>query len=125
MDGWKNLSKDWTAILLSGVSNPRPLEDHLLNKKIRVIPMSYPDHHEYTLVEANNLVEKFHGILSSDKFIITTEKDAMRLDKPGLAEALHKLPMYYIPIETSFNEKEKTEFDELIINYVKRTGQKK
>ena len=56
--------------------------------------------------------------------IITTEKDAMRLDKPGLIEVLNKLPMYYIPIEITFDEKEKEEFDKLINEYVFRTNQK-
>lgn len=118
-------TKEMTALLLTGVSNPRPLEDFLLNKKLKVIPMAYPDHHEYTLVETNQLIEKFNSIPGTNKFIITTEKDAMRLDKPGLVEILHKLPMYYIPIETTFDEKEKAEFEQLVINYVVRTEQKK
>ncbi|TAL57186.1 MAG: tetraacyldisaccharide 4'-kinase [Bacteroidetes bacterium] len=113
-----------TAILLTGISNPRPLEDFLLNKKLKIISLAYPDHHEYTLVEATRLIETFNSISSPNKFIIITEKDAMRLDKPGLVEVLHKLPMYYIPIETTFDEKEKKEFDQLIINYIIRTEQK-
>ena len=48
----------------------------------------------------------------------------MRLDKLGLIEVLHDLPMYYIPVETTFDEKEKNEFDQLIIDYVIRTNQK-
>jgi len=117
--------KELTVILLTGISNPRPLEDFLLNKKIKIISLTYPDHHEYTLVEATKLLEKFQDDNSSRKIIITTEKDAMRLDKPGLIEVLHNLPMYYIPIETTFDTKEKEAFDQLITDYVFRTGQKK
>ena len=80
---------------------------------------------EYTLVEVTQLIEAFNKVSSENKVIITTEKDAMRLDKPGLVEVLHKLPIYYIPIETTFDEKEKTEFNQLITDYVIRTGQKK
>lgn len=116
--------KGMTVILFTGISNPKPLEDFLLKKKIKVISISYPDHHEYTFVEATELVEKFNNITSSPKIIITTEKDAMRLDKTGLVEVLHELPMYYIPIETTFDEKEKSEFDKLITDYVLRTNQK-
>lgn len=118
-------AREMPAILLTGVSNPRPLEDYLFSKKMKLSSVSYPDHHEYTLVEANQLIEKFQSLPGSQKIIITTEKDAMRLDKPGLVEVLHNLPMYYIPIETTFDEKEKAEFDELIINYVNRTEQKR
>jgi tetraacyldisaccharide 4'-kinase len=120
----KEVRDQLTVVLLTGISNPRPLEDFLLNKKIKVISLAYPDHHEYTLVEATQLVEKFRNISSLHKIIITTEKDAMRLDKPGLVEVLHKLPMYYISIETTFDEKEKNEFDQLVTEYVLRTNQK-
>ena len=117
-------AKGMTVILFTGVSNPRPFEDFLLHKKIKVVSMAYPDHHEYTFVEVTELVEKFNSIVSSQKIVLTTEKDAMRLDKLGLIEVLHDLPMYYIPVETTFDEKEKNEFDQLIIDYVIRTNQK-
>ncbi|MBI4944805.1 MAG: tetraacyldisaccharide 4'-kinase [Bacteroidetes bacterium] len=113
-----------TVVLLTGISNPKPLEDYLKDKVSNIIPMHYPDHHEYTIVEANKAVETFNNIASSNKVIITTEKDAMRLDKPGLVEVLHTLPIYYIPIEVSFDEKEKTEFNQLITDYAFRTNQK-
>ena len=112
------------AILLTGISNPLPLYDHLKAKGMDVISHSYPDHHEFTIVEVNKVVEAFKNISGDNKAIITTEKDAMRLDKPGLVEVLGKLPVYYVPIETMFDEKEKKEFDQLILDYVIRTDQK-
>ena len=112
------------VVLLTGISNPKPLEDYLKDKAEKIIPMHYPDHHEYTIVEANKVIETFNSIASPNKIIITTEKDAMRLDKPGLVEILHTLPIYYIPIEVTFDEKEKTDFDKLINDYVYRTNHK-
>jgi tetraacyldisaccharide 4'-kinase len=112
------------VVLLTGISNPKPLEDYLKDKVASIIPMHYPDHHEYTLVEVTKLIETFNGIASANKVIITTEKDAMRLDKQGLVELLHALPIYYIPIEITFDEKEKTDFNQLINDYVFRTNQK-
>lgn len=118
------LKERGTAVLLTGISNPKPLEDFLKDKVENIIPIHYPDHHEYTLVETSQLIEKFNSITSSNKVIITTEKDAMRLDKPGLIEILDKLPLYYIPIEITFDDKEKEEFNQLITEYVFRTNQK-
>ena len=112
------------VILLTGISNPAPLEDHLKSKGMNVITQSYPDHHEYTIVEVNKAAELFKSIPSKNKVIITTEKDAMRLDKPGLMEILERLPVYYIPIETTFDAKEKEDFNKTVINYVIRTNQK-
>lgn len=115
---------DTHIILLTGISNPEPLKVYLKQQALEVIEHSYPDHHEFTLVEVNKASEAYHQISSSEKIIITTEKDAMRLDKLGLTEILEKLPMYYIPIETSFDETEKEGFDNLINQYVIRTNQK-
>lgn len=118
------LKEKTTAILLTGISNPRPFIDYLKKYFETIIPIHYPDHHEYTIVEVNNLVEKFYSLSSSNKIILTTEKDAMRLDKPGLIEILCTIPVYYIPIEITFDEKEKEEFNKIIIDYVIRTNQK-
>ena len=122
----KNLSleKNSSVLLLTGISNPKPLEAYLEKKVGTIIPNHFPDHHEYTIVEVNSLVEKFNSISSQNKVIITTEKDAMRLDKPGLVEILNKLPVYYVPIEITFDEKEKEEFNKIITDYVTRTNKK-
>ena len=123
-EGTLSFDKNISALLLTGISNPKPLEAHLEKKVGTIIPNHYPDHHEYTIVEVNSLVEKFNSISSQNKVIITTEKDAMRLDKPGLVEILNKLPVYYIPIEITFDEKEKEEFNKIITDYVTRTNKK-
>ena len=112
------------VILLTGISNPLPLQDFAEKKSSKIIPFHFPDHHEYTIVELNKVADAYQSSGSSRKFIITTEKDAMRLDKPGLLEVIGKLPVYYIPIETTFGEKEKDEFNHLILDYVNRANQK-
>jgi len=50
--------------------------------------------------------------------LITTEKDAMRLNEPSLLELLKGIPVYYIPIEISFHFREKEKFDKLITDFV-------
>jgi tetraacyldisaccharide 4'-kinase len=111
------------VILLAGISNPRPLEELLKKQAKEIIPQYYPDHHQYSLAEILRLKEIFENISSKEKIIITTEKDAMRLDKPGLMEILRELPVFYLPIEITFDEKEKSEFDQIITEYVNRTNQ--
>ncbi|HEY4797738.1 MAG TPA: tetraacyldisaccharide 4'-kinase [Bacteroidia bacterium] len=124
--GKKNISLDKTCsvVLLTGISNPLPLEDHLRKKVGSVTPLHYPDHHEYSIVEMNYLAKTFHAVSSENKIVVTTEKDAMRIDKLGLVEILDKLAVCYIPIEITFDENEKEEFNKLIIEYVTRTNQK-
>ncbi|HNO71331.1 MAG TPA: tetraacyldisaccharide 4'-kinase, partial [Bacteroidia bacterium] len=109
-----------TIILFTGISSPRVFKKHLQTKANNVISIFYPDHHEYTLVEINKLVEVFKGVKGENKIILTTEKDAMRLDKKGIVEILDKLPIYYIPIEMTFDEHEKKIFDDFVIEFIHR-----
>lgn len=109
-----------TIILFTGISSPRVFKKYLQTKANNVISIFYPDHHEYTLVEINKLVEVFKGVKGENKIILTTEKDAMRLDKKGIVEILDKLPIYYIPIEMTFDEHEKKVFDDFVIEFIHR-----
>jgi len=42
-----------------------------------------------------------------------------------LIEVLEKLPMHYIPIEITFDEKEKEKFNKIVTDYIVRTNSKK
>jgi len=68
------------------------------------------------------LLEKSFGdITNKNKIIITTEKDAMRLENLNLREKLKKLPLYFIPIEIAFHQKDQEDFNRYILNYVRTT----
>lgn len=116
--------KEYEILLLTGIADPMPLENFLSDRVRKIIPFHYPDHHDYTSAEVMRLVNTFNNIASSEKIIITTEKDAMRLDKPGLMEQLKNISIYHIPIEITFNEKEEEEFNKLVTDYVVRANQK-
>ena len=51
-------------------------------------------------------------------YIITTEKDIMRLSLPEIYNELKELPIFYIPIEICFHGNDKEEFDNKILKYV-------
>jgi tetraacyldisaccharide 4'-kinase len=63
--------------------------------------------------------QKAEQYQSKDPFILTTEKDAMRLyNETGLPETL-KSRLYYIPVRICFLESEGKSFDKKIVGYVK------
>lgn len=111
---------NYTIMLLSGIANSAPLEYFLKQKTKKLLSERFSDHHEYSIAELNRVREKFNAIPTDSKIIITTEKDAMRLDKPGLKEILQTLPLFYIPIEVCFHDKDEEEFNNQITDYVKR-----
>src|SRR5690606_12351561 len=77
-------------ILLAGIAKPEPFFDHLKNPQD--IILKYPDHHNFSDAEIEQLRTKYQNEL-----IITTEKDFVRLN------ALSKTnQLYYLPIKSEF-----------------------
>lgn len=113
------INDTFSIVLLTGIANPKPLEDHLLRQTKNIIPVRFSDHHEYSAADLAKLQKIFDNIATENKIILTTEKDAMRLQKPQLAEMLEKLPVFYIPIEVRFHNKDADEFDKLILDHVR------
>lgn len=101
-------------VLLTGIANPDPILNELNQYRPDIIHHSYPDHHPFTEKNISKLVQSFHDLDREDKLIITTEKDAQRLDM----KALEDLPVYILPVETVFDESEAAIFNEIITRYV-------
>lgn len=75
--------------LVTGIANPQPLIEHLALKGIQLKHLKFPDHHNFT--------EKEIETLRNEPFILTTEKDYMRLRDRLPADKL-----FYLPIEVAF-----------------------
>jgi tetraacyldisaccharide 4'-kinase len=113
--------RNYSILLLTGIANTSSLEYYLKVKNLERV--KYPDHHKYTLKDLEHVKKIFNNIATSNKIILTTEKDAMRLKSPEYANAIAELPVFYIPIEIDFHDKDKEQFNEQIVHYV-RANQK-
>lgn len=92
-------------VLLAGIAKPEPFFNYL--KKPNDEMMKFPDHHDFSDDEIAEIKAK-----SSDKLIITTEKDYVRI-----ADKFPKEQLFYLPIQSSFLEN-RTDFDETILQFV-------
>lgn len=115
--------RNYSILLLTGIANTSPLEYYLKDKVKNLERAKFPDHHRYTLKDVENIKKIFNNIATSNKIILTTEKDAMRLKSPEYTATLKDLPVFYIPIEIDFHDKDKEQFNEQIAHYV-RANQK-
>lgn len=115
--------RHYSVVLLTGIADTHPLEYYLKDKVKTIIPVKFKDHHSYTKKDLEDVKKIFDNIASSNKIIVTTEKDAMRLKNPDFSDILKQMPLFYMPIEIDFYDKSKTEFNEQILHYV-RTNQK-
>jgi tetraacyldisaccharide 4'-kinase len=116
-----NLDKDKTGVvMLTGISNPVPLKEYLSGYFKEIIHVSFPDHHKFTEKDILKVTAALHSLVSADKLIITTEKDAVRLREFTNIAELVRSSVYYIPLGIKFLNDDKDEFDNLIIEYVRK-----
>lgn len=109
-------------ILLTGIANALPLLEELRSHGSALIHHEYPDHHPFRGKNIAKLVSSFQALDQGDNLIITTEKDAQRLNLAGIREQLIGLPVYYLPVEAEFQEADKTLFNKLIEEYASKSA---
>jgi tetraacyldisaccharide 4'-kinase len=109
-----------SIVLITGIANPRPLIEYLQKTYGEIIHLSYPDHYNYNEKDLINFSSAFNNLRSVRKYLFTTEKDAIRLREfANIAEPVRSA-FFYIPVEIYFLNEDKDEFDNLIINYVRK-----
>lgn len=90
-------SKD-TVFLLSGIANPRGFVRHFHDYPFKKVVCHYPDHHNFTRDDLENIQKKFDTLPGERKIILTTEKDAVRLSyNPYFPNRLKQIT-YFMPI---------------------------
>ncbi len=100
--------QDKPFTLVTGIADPSPLIRFLTEKNFKFEHRKFPDHHNFSSAEIEQLQRK--------EIILTTEKDFMRLESQ-----LEKFALYYLPIETLIL-KEQGEFFE---DFVRKSIDKK
>jgi tetraacyldisaccharide 4'-kinase len=107
-------------VLITGIANPQPLKEYLLEKYGEIIHLSFPDHHYFNEKDLRSFSSAYNNLKSAKRYLFTTEKDAVRLREfTNIAESF-KSTFFYIPVEVHFLNEDKYEFDNLIINYVRK-----
>ncbi len=107
-----------TVFLLTGIAWSESLEEHLKDRCQELIVHKYPDHHQFTAKNLKKLRNHYHKTISHCKVVITTEKDAMRLQDPILQEHFSGVPVYCLPITVVFKNKDKEKFDQMVFRFL-------
>ena len=106
--------QDYDITLVSGIANPDLLIYNLKEKAQKVNTINFPDHHNYTAKDVENILLLHNKQTSKKKLILTTQKDATKLKT--LLTNFNGENLYYIPIEVAISDK-KT-FEKKLLNYV-------
>jgi tetraacyldisaccharide 4'-kinase len=107
-------------LLVTGIANPLPLKEYIEKRAGEVIHLSFPDHYNFKEADITKVLSAFQELQAPLKYIFTTEKDAVRLREfTNIAEPVRSA-FFYIPVGIYFLNNDKDEFDNLIIDYVRK-----
>jgi tetraacyldisaccharide 4'-kinase len=113
-------SENSGIVLVTGIANPKPLSKYLEKRFTEIIHLSFGDHHAFTLNEIKKIEDAWLSLKPATKYLITTEKDAVRLREiTNIAEEIRS-SSFYIPVGIDFLNNDKDEFDNMIVDYVRK-----
>ena len=109
---------DASIILISAIASTDYLLTHLEEEYDEIINMKYEDHHYFTKVDLEQLVLTFNQIQNPNKYIVTTEKDGIRLGEHYNYITQNNLPIYILPIKVAFLDGDGLLFDDLLKKFL-------
>lgn len=112
------LLPDTGVVIACGIADPRLLSQYLATKIKEVKLLRFPDHHFFSYNDLEKMKDALTQLSFNYKMIITTEKDAARLElfKSKIAEM--RLPIFVLAMNIYFLFNEGPAFDQYILNYM-------
>lgn len=114
------LGDELEVLLVTGIANPKPLEELLEKQTASYSVLRYSDHHIFSIDDVKEIRNKFRALNSANKLILTTEKDAVRLHK--FNTQIIDLPLYVIPVQHHFLFNGAQQFNQLVINFIQTSS---
>lgn len=108
----------YTAMVVTGIANPKPLYDQLKEVGIKLVKQEFADHHAFTASDIHKITQKFMRISEQKKLIICTEKDATRFKDMLDYQDFVKLPIFYLPIDVEFLNNGEETFTCILSKYI-------
>lgn len=115
------ITENTEILLITGIASPEPLKDYI--KKTfsqKITHIKFKDHHNFRKKDIQKITESFKS-LSADKIIITTEKDAVRLNELNFEQEIRK-KMFFLPVKVNFLSLKETDdqekFNNQLLKYV-------
>lgn len=98
------LTDEDSILAVSGIANPKPFVRYLRTFRAKVKVRIFSDHHNFSSRDIDKIRERFKAMPGKKKYIITTEKDAVKLAcHPGYPQELKALT-FYLPVKVQFTQ---------------------
>ena len=110
-----DLDAETEVLLITGIARTDYLLDYLTSKVKKVTTMTFEDHRLFTNYDVAQFKKLYDNMDSARrKVVLTTEKDATRLDLHHTYIVDNQLDVFALPIEVDFLFNEKANFDTTI-----------
>ncbi len=113
-DQRRPLDLDTDVLLMSAIANTDYLLKHLAATVKSAQTLEFEDHHFFKEDELRDMLRRFERLPGRNKIILTTEKDAMRLELHQDFFWKNTLPVFVLPIEVEFCDADEAAFQEAV-----------
>jgi len=98
----QELTANDSVLCVTGVATPLPLVRYLRQFQAQVKVMHFDDHHFFTRRDFSDIFKHYNELEGRRKFIITTEKDSVRILNDPYYPPTMRPCIYYVPIKVGF-----------------------
>lgn len=113
-----NLEEDWQVLVICAIARTDYLVQYLQEKVNNVTLLEFEDHHFFTEDDMQELKRSFEQLQGQKKIILTTEKDAVRLELHYNFLKANQLPIFALPVQVQFHFGEGEQFDRIIKDFL-------
>jgi tetraacyldisaccharide 4'-kinase len=106
----RSLDLNTDVLLVSAIANTDYLLKHLAGEVQSIRTVEFEDHHYFEEKDLQEIVKSFDAMNSRNKIIVTTEKDAMRMELHQSFFWKNELPIYVLPVEVAFCDRDEVDF---------------
>ncbi len=121
---WLNIENDTDVLLVCGIAKFEELKSYLSSKARKVFVRDYRDHYRFDRYDLEVIRETFNNLGDVKKIIVTTEKDAARLEEFRDWFLQNKIEIFVQPIVVRFLLGGSDRFNADILQYIEVTKQK-
>jgi tetraacyldisaccharide 4'-kinase len=109
-----------SVLFFGGIANTKPVELYLAANTASYEVKALADHYNYTLEALKEIETTYTAWGKTNKVLLTTQKDAVKLMQGELKDIAEKLPLYVLPIEIGMNDSEKQQFASVVETYIQK-----
>lgn len=112
--------KDKSVMLFAGIANTLSIEKYLQENALNFEVIKLADHFKYNKYNLSDIEKRYNGWNKEHKILLTTQKDAVKLNQEKLKAIVLGWELYILPIEIEMNNADEKQFGEAIETYIKK-----